>query len=65
MKFDVDFAVTGYYALRVDAKDKEEAREIANALLCDIDFGALQDIDWDAIHVLDDRGNYVWNEGDE
>lgn len=62
MKYYVDFRVKGYYSLEIEATDYEQARDEANVLLCDIDFGGLEDIEWEPISVNDKNGKYYWEE---
>lgn len=47
MKYIVRVAVEGRVEVTVDADSIEEAKEIANDQVCDMDFGPLEDIEWD------------------
>ena len=58
--FYVTFRVRGYYIPEVYAKSEEEARKKAMEMYSEADFGELEDIDTDCIHVEDEDGNYVW-----
>lgn len=57
MKYFVSFAVDGRAHVTVDANNPEEAKEKASQELCDIDFGELECIDWNAVNAEDEHGN--------
>ena len=58
-EFTVCVRVTGRTLVTVRAKDPEMARCKANGKVCDMDFGELKDIDWDAVCVEDPNGNHI------
>lgn len=62
-KYTVDFNVNGYFTVEVEAESIEKAKEEATNAICDADFGVLEDIDSYPLHVLDEKGSYVWQEG--
>lgn len=50
--------VTGRVYVPVDGNlDPEMARCKANGKVCDMDFGQLEDIDWDGVYCEDADGN--------
>lgn len=57
MKYIVSFAVDGRAYISVDANNVKEAKEKASQELCDVDFGELEWIDWDAVNAEDEDGN--------
>lgn len=62
-KYTVDFHVNGYFTVEVEAESIEKAKEEATHAIWDADFGVLEDIDSYPLHVLDEKGSYVWQEG--
>lgn len=56
-EFTVCVRVTGRALVTVRAKDAEMARCRANGKVCDMDFGELEDIDWDGVYCEDEDGN--------
>lgn len=46
MEYTVVVSVRGSVCLNIEAESKEEAKRIADENVCDMDFGALEDIDW-------------------
>lgn len=63
MKYIVDFNISGYFSVEVEADNIDKAKEEATNILWDADFGSLSDITSYPICVLDDNGCYVWQEG--
>ncbi len=49
--------VTGRVLVPASAFNAEMARCRANGKVCDMDFGELEDIDWDAVYAEDYNGN--------
>lgn len=56
-EFTVCVRVTGRALVTVRAKDAESARCKANGKVCDMDFGELEDIDWDGVYAEDEHCN--------
>jgi hypothetical protein len=56
-EFTVCVRVTGRVLVTVRAKDPEMARCKANGKVCDMDFGPLEDIDWDGVYCEDEKDN--------
>ena len=48
MKYEVSIAVDGRIKVVVEAENFEEAKRKACEEVCDIDFGELEHINWDA-----------------
>lgn len=44
--FTVVVSVRGSVCLNIEAESKEEAKRIADENICDMDFNALENIDW-------------------
>lgn len=59
MKFWVTMAIDGRFICEVDAEDFEKAKEKANAMYCDADFGELECIDAKVVNAEDEKGNFV------
>ena len=51
--------VTGRVYVPAKALDPEMAKCRANGKVCDMDFGELEDIDWDAVYCEDPDGNHI------
>lgn len=49
--------VTGRVLVPAKAINPEMARCLANGKVCDMDFGELEDIDWDGVYAEDVNGN--------
>jgi hypothetical protein len=56
-EFVVCIRVTGRVYVPAKALDPEIARCRANGKVCDMDFGELEDIDWDGVYAEDSQGN--------
>ena len=52
-EFMVCVRVTGRVIVPVTAVDAEMARCKANGKVCEMDFGELEDIDWDGVYAED------------
>lgn len=59
MQYTVSIAVNGRTDVIVEAENFEEAKKKACEEVCDIDFGALECIEWQAINAEDEKGNFV------
>lgn len=66
-EFTVSFAVNGRCRIGVfippDMSDEDAvsyALKKANEIVTETDFGELEDIDWEAHHVEDENGNYIY-----
>lgn len=59
-EYMVRVRVTGRVLVPVSAVDAEMARCLANGKVCDMDFGSLEEIDWDAVYAEDANGNCVY-----
>lgn len=46
MKYDVVVSVRGSVCLSIEADSQAEAERIADEHVCEMDFNALEDIDW-------------------
>lgn len=60
MKYTVGFKVDARYFMDIEAENVEEALEIAQCEITDVDFGEAEDIDCDPVWVDDEDGNEVW-----
>lgn len=60
MKYYVTYRIDARYVAEVEAENLEEAKKKAEVDFCDADFGALHDIDGEAIIVENENGDYVW-----
>ena len=49
MKYSVTARVSGVVSVEVEASSMDVAMQIANDEVCDIDFGRLENIDWEAL----------------
>lgn len=49
MKYNVAVRVSGFVSVEVEASSMDVAKQIANDEVCDMDFGSLQNIDWEAL----------------
>ena len=56
MKYIVSIAVNGRVNVEVEADNLEDAKAKACADVCDMDFGELECIDWDAVNAEDENG---------
>lgn len=56
-EYMVCIRVTGRVLVPAKALDPETARCRANGKVCDMDFGPLEDIDWDGVYCEDANGN--------
>ena len=59
MKYVVGIAVDGRVYIEVEANDFDEAREKANDMLCEINLGQLECVDWNAVNAEDENGKFV------
>ena len=59
MIYEVSVAVEGRVTVVVETDSFEEAKNIAYNEVCDIDFGKLEDIDWQVVNAEDEDGNFV------
>lgn len=57
--FSVAFKIDGRFYARVMAPDTETALTLGNEAYMDADFGALECIDAEPIHLEDESGNYI------
>lgn len=55
-EYMVCIRVTGRVLVPASAVDAEMARCRANGKVCDMDFGELSDVDWDAVYAEDSNG---------
>ena len=55
MEYTVVVSVRGSVCLNIEAASKEEAKRIADEHVCDMDFGALEDIDWVVMNAWPDH----------
>lgn len=51
MKYTVAVSVRGSVYLTVEAENENEARRIADEEVSDMDFNALENIDWDVMNT--------------
>lgn len=58
-EYTVAVRVEGRALVTVKAKDAEEAKDKANNQVCNMDFGELTDIDWDAVYSESEDGTRV------
>lgn len=58
-EYMVCIRVTGRVLVPASAVDAEMARCRANGKVCDMDFGELEDIDWDGVYAEDANGNRI------
>ena len=58
-EYMVCIRVTGRVLVPASAVDAEMARCKANGKVCEMDFGELEDIDWDGVYAEDANGNRV------
>ena len=56
MKYFVNCEVWGYISVEVDAKDYEEAKDIACEVVSNMDFGSLENIEWAAKSAENENG---------
>ena len=56
MKYVVSIAVDGRVDVEVEANSFEAARNIACNEVCDMDFGTLEFIEWNAVNAEDENG---------
>lgn len=63
-EYAVKFAVDGRAYVRVQASDTVSAVKKACQEVCDLDFGELEDIEWNAVNVTDARGRLYDSERD-
>ena len=56
MKYTVSIAVNGRVDIEVDADNLEDAKAKACSEVCDVDFGKLECIDWEAVNAEDENG---------
>ena len=55
-KYNVGIAVKGRVYVEVEAENFEDAKKKACEKVYDLDFGALECIDWDAVNAEDETG---------
>lgn len=58
MKYYVRIAVEGRVEVEVEADSFEEAKEKACNKVYDMDFGELEDIDWQAVNAETENGKH-------
>ncbi len=58
-EFMVCVRVTGRVLVPVKALNAEMARCLANGKVCEMDFGELEDIDWDGVYAEDESGQHT------
>lgn len=56
MKYIVSIAVDGRVDVTVEANSFEEAKKKACEEVCDVDFGELECIEWNAVNAEDENG---------
>ena len=56
MKYTVSIAVDGRVDVEVEAESFDEAKSKACVAVCDLDFGNLECIDWNAVNAEDETG---------
>lgn len=56
MKHYVNFKVYGYISVVVEADDFEEAKDIASNEVSEMDFGSLENIEWEAKSAENESG---------
>ena len=54
MKYVVSIVVNGRVNVEVEADNLEVAKKKACAEVCDVDFGELECIDWEAVNATDE-----------
>ena len=59
MKYYVGIAVDGRVYLEVEADNFDEARDKANNMLCEVNLGQLECIDWSVVNAEDENGKFV------
>ena len=59
MKYGVGIAVDGRVYIEVEANDFADAKEKANDIFMDLDFGQLECIDWHNVNAEDENGNFI------
>lgn len=59
MKYTVSIAVNGRIDVEVEADNFEDAKSKACTEVCDVDFGNLEWIEWDAVNAEDENGKFV------
>lgn len=59
MKYYVGIAVDGRVYLEVEAEDFQEARDKANDMLCEVNLGQLECIEWHTVNAEDENGKFV------
>ena len=60
MKYYVHYKVEARYIAEVEAGSIEEARQKADVVFSEADFGVAEDIDGEAIIIDDEEYDYVW-----
>lgn len=55
----VSIAVTGRVHIPVKPNQVQNMRDAANQIVSEMDFGELQDIDWEDIHIETPDGEYI------
>lgn len=60
MKYYVHYKVEARYIAEVEADSIEEARQKADVVFSEADFGVAEDIDGEAIIIDDEEYDYVW-----
>lgn len=59
MKHWVSVAVEGRVYVEVDAESFEDAKTKACAKICDMDFGELECVEWDAVNAESEDGEEI------
>lgn len=49
MRWQIEYSVEGMVLVTVEAEDVEEARKLAEKETCDMDFGPLENLDWEEV----------------
>ena len=58
MKYYVGIAVDGRVYVEVEAENFEEARDKANDVMCEVNLGQLECINWNVINAEDEKGKF-------
>ena len=58
-QYEIFVRVSGRCSVIVDAADFKSAKELAEEVVGEYDFGALEDIDWSAVSGFDEHVNYT------
>jgi len=59
MKYTVGVAVDGRVYIEVEANSFDEAADKANDMVCEINFGRLENINWNVANAEDEEGRFM------